>query len=265
MACFPAITLSPRSMKVLKDMDDLAGIGHRQFIDEVPNLIPGWLHDFTAVSTALMLERQESAEIRGPLLEIGVYAGRYFSLLIRSAARNGDDAWGLDTFQYVDEEAVLTHHLARLVGRAPIHMIADFSISFTSAELLARMAARPRFISIDGSHERDDVFWDLRIAEELLAAEGIVAVDDFINPLTLGVNDAVNAFFATPRILAPFAYVQNKLFLCRPVRAQVERMVLEDAIETSAEARAAQWRKDRSQDRKLVEALMWGHQFTLVS
>lgn len=244
-------------------MNETIHLGHRQFLDEVTNRIPGWLNDFPALMTAVMLERQEKNSIRGPLLEIGVFSGRYFSLLIRSAELGGDHVWGLDTFQYADEATVL-QHLATIADCGGITLIKGPSTSFSAGELLQRFGARPRFISIDGSHEKDDVLWDLALADELLSDEGIVAVDDFLNPLTLGVNEAVNGYFAVPRYLSPFAYIENKLFLCRPERAGIEQGLLEASIEMSDNASAERWKADRNTGPHLVAASMWGKPFTLV-
>ena len=123
----------------------------------------------------------------------------------------------------------------------------------TTADLLG---ADPRFISIDGSHECDDVFWDLRLAEDMLAPRGLVAVDDFMNMVAMGVNVGVHKFFATPRNLAPFAYTSNKLFLCRPqlapsYRHAFEQMVVADRIEPLSA-------------KGLVEQTLWGKSLVVV-
>jgi hypothetical protein len=57
------------------------------------------------------------------------------------------------------------------------------------------------------------------LAEEVISKEGMVAIDDFLNPAAFGVNEAVNQFFLQPRNLVPWAYLPNKLFLARPAWA----------------------------------------------
>ncbi|BBD40081.1 hypothetical protein Amn_49610 [Aminobacter sp. Y103A] len=253
--------------KVEKFPDGVAERRHEDtdFYNEIVTKIPGWLEEATAFRTFDILRWQEEGGVKGPIFEIGVFAGRYFSILARSAARNGNPILGLDTFQYVTRPAV-HHHLESIkhLG-ADIRFVEGFSTSYGAAELLALMdGGRPRFISIDGSHERDDVFWDLRLAEDLLAQKGVVAVDDFINPLTLGVNDAVNAFFAFPRNLAPFAYIRNKLFLCRPSHAGAATAFVESALMKAQDATSEKWRQDAAADRNRVEARMWGKSFLIV-
>jgi hypothetical protein len=112
---------------------------------------------------------------------------------------------------------------------------------------------------VDGSHEFEDVVWDLRLCEEILAADGIVAVDDFINPVTFGVNQGVHQFFATSRSLAPFAYIANKLFLARPMLASsampaLEQMIMQDEME----ARSVAFRERLGHGRGHVEQKLWG-------
>ncbi len=223
------------------------------------------MNDYTALRSIDLLEWQEASGVTGPLFEIGVYAGRYFSLLARSAWRNGDTAVGLDTFQWVDMAAVSDHHLKPLQPMdSYVRLKAAKSTEFSATELLAVTGGRPRFISIDGSHERDDVAWDLRLAEEILGSKGIVAVDDFLNPLTLGVNQAVNTFFQSPRNLAPFAYIQNKLFLSRLHHAEACRLWLERRIESLSDERSQAWLKDRARERGGVETVLWGHKTLII-
>ena len=84
----------------------------------------------------------------------------------------------------------------------------------------------------------------------MLAARNLVAVDDFMNMIAMGVNVGVHKFFATPRNLAPFAYTRNKLFLSRPelapsYRHAFEQMVMANRIEPLGA-------------KGLVEQTLWG-------
>jgi predicted O-methyltransferase YrrM len=154
--------------------------------------------------------------ILGSIFEIGVYAGRYFSILLRSALKSGSVIVGLDTFQEVDQDRVLAFLNSVSADYRKIFLIKSRSSEWSARDLIAELGAPARFISIDGSHDKLDVLWDLRLAEQLTSKEGVVAVDDFLNPIALGVNEAVNQFFLQPRNLVPWAYLPNKLFLARP-------------------------------------------------
>ena len=192
----------------MQDLDD------RAFLAERVQPIPGWLFDFAALRTMELLRWQGEQGIAGSLLEIGVYCGRYFSLLLRSARRTGATVVGIDTFQ-LNSPAVLREHMERALGSAEFKLIEQPSTSLKAKNVLAVCGSRPRFISIDGSHAYDDVLWDLRLSESILAAGGVIAADDFISPQCLGVNQAINDFLSRRKDLAPFAYFANKLLLCR--------------------------------------------------
>jgi hypothetical protein len=230
-----------------------------EFLEAYTNHIPGWLERYAAVRSLDLLDWQDTHGVRGPLFEIGVYAGKFLSLLMRSAVRSGDAVFGLDTFQYVAEHQV-REHLSSAPGADILQLIPGMSTAFTAADLIGRLGEKPRFISIDGSHECQDVFWDFSLAEQILALDGIVAADDFLNPLTLGVNEGVHKFFSIPRNLAPFSYTYNKLFLCRPSMANAYRELFERfVVEDLREPQSANFRERLLQGRHHVEQRLWGH------
>jgi hypothetical protein len=234
------------------DLDDYS------FLHEHVNKVPGWLEDYAAVRTMDLLALQEREGTRGALLEIGVFHGRYFALMVRSAVRTQEQIVGLDTFQYITVDAV-REILAPLADPHSVRFVQRRSSDVSAPELLQILGTQARFISIDGSHERDDVIWDLQLSEELLASAGIVAVDDFLNPITLGVNDGVHRFFAHPRNLVPFAYTANKLFLCRPGAAQKYTSAFEAlVVGDQREQRSAAFRVNLPDYRQNVEQLLWG-------
>jgi hypothetical protein len=234
------------------DMDPYA------YLERVTNVIPGWLESYAAIRTMDLLEWQEAQGVRGPLFEIGVFAGKYLSLLIRSALRTGDRIIGLDTFQWVTEPAV-REHLGSTPGSERVELIAGMTTNFSATDLMDRLGKRPRFVSIDGSHTCDDVFWDMTLAEQILAPDGIVAADDFLNPLTLGVGEAIHKFFAMPRNLAPFAYTANKLFLCRSPMSDIYREAFERfVVEDQREPQSANFRERLTHGRNHVEQPLWG-------
>ena len=234
------------------DLDDYA------FLREYVHNVPGWLEDYAALRTMDLLALQEREHVTGSLLEIGVFHGRYFSLLLRSAVRSFDHIVGLDTFGLIDLETV-RQAIAPVADPESVEFLKQRSTDSTAADLAPILGSKARFISIDGSHERDDVIWDLRLAEELLASRGIVAVDDFLNPITLGVNDGVHRFFSQARNLVPFAYTANKLFLARPGAAATYMTAFEKVVvEDEREPRSAAFRVNLPNYRANVEQKLWG-------
>src|SRR5262249_39740941 len=155
-----------------------------------------------------------------------------------------------DTFATITEEVVRGHLRDAVPAAEPI-LIKGRSTEYDADSLLSGvLRAPPRFISVDGSHETHDVLWDLALAEQMLATDGIVALDDFLNPLALGVNEAANRFFSVPRQLVPFAYIANKLFLARPGLASTLMNVVEIAAATDQiELRSRSFQQRLAEDR----------------
>jgi acyl carrier protein phosphodiesterase len=240
---------------------------HYDFYHRTVCNIPGWLHQGTAIRTMDILEFQEDRGIVGSVLEIGVLCGRYFSILLRSAARASSRALGIDIF-YDHPIAKVWQHLEPALdgNRANVHLLQAYSTDLDANALLSQLVDRARFISVDGSHERDDVFWDLGLAEQVITPGGIVAVDDFINPVTLGVNEAVHLFFAQPRRLVPWAYIENKLFLCQSQWSHQYRQMLEDKMMHDDVVRHSKVFQEHVKiGRGLVEQRLWGKPLLIVN
>ena len=70
-----------------------------RFLQSVTNQIEGWLFEPAAHITQRLLRKQELNGDNKPLLEIGVYAGKYLSLLMASAARADAKVVGIDPFE----------------------------------------------------------------------------------------------------------------------------------------------------------------------
>ena len=237
------------------------------FYRSVVTSVPGWLHQGAAIRTMDMLDFQESCGVKGSLLEIGVWCGRYLSMLVRSATRTGSRVVGVDLFTEPTRPEVQKTVQPWVAGsNAIVILLQCHSIELDAADLLQHLGEKARFISIDGSHERDDVYLDLCLAEQLIAPAGIVAVDDFINPLTFGVNEATHLFFSRPRRLVPWAYIENKLFLCQPPWAHRYRDMLEAiATRDEIEAHSKRFQKYMGNARNLVEQPLWGSPVLLLT
>jgi hypothetical protein len=231
----------------------------QRFLAEVVYKVGGWLEDYAAYRTMDLLSFQERTGVRGPLLEIGVFKGRYLTILFRSALRTGDRLTALDTFQYSAMQEA-KDSVAPVGDPALVNWMQANSTAFTAADLLACVEGRPRFISVDGSHALRDVHWDMTLCEQLLAFDGIISVDDFLNPVTLGVNEALHRFFAQPRNLEPFAYTHNKLFLCRPAQGDLYRRAMAESAAAATDPISVNF-SERYADpvrRHHVEQQLWG-------
>lgn len=237
------------------------------FYKHVVTHIPGWLHQGAAIRTMDILEFQEREAVQGTLLEIGVMCGRYFSILLRSAANTQSKILGIDLFHEHSTANVLKY-VAGAIGdnRDNIILVPAHSTDFDAVSVLSILGEKARFISIDGSHERDDVFWDLCLAEQIVSAGGVVAIDDFINPVAFGVNEAVHLFFSHPRRVTPFAYIENKLFVCHRhwadrYKSMLEASVMHDDVEPHSKV----FREHVKIGRGLVEQRLWGSSLLIVN
>ena len=118
------------------------------------------------------------------------------------------------------------------------------------------------------THDLDVVVGDsgVHLAQVERDRLGVVAVDDFINPIAFGVNEAVHKFFAQPRRLVPFAYIENKLFLCQAQWSQRYREMLERAVtQDDREAHAKTFRNHLSISRHLIEQRLWGSSLLVIN
>lgn len=236
-------------------------MGNREFQSSVVDQIEGWLIRVTSLRTMDLLEYQETNGYLGPILEIGVYHGKYFSVLARSTQRTGDRLLGIDTFQWKTEADVMSAlAISPETAEAKIELLKSFSHECTPGDLIARMGGLARFISVDGSHDAPDVLLDLELSEQVVSSKGIIALDDFINPVAIGVNEGAHLFFARPRRIVPFAYVDNKLFLAHRSIAHAYREFIELAINRDmAESASQTFRERNATSRHLVEQRLWGH------
>lgn len=238
----------------------------RRFHAEVVTTIDGWLEPFCALWTMALLDAQARHGIGGGLLEIGVYRGRYLAILLRAGIATGEHVVGIDTFEHVPQtevEAGMRRHFGD--GADRLRLIAARSDAADPAAVREALGAPARFISVDGSHEVADVVHDMGLAAALVAPKGVVAADDFLNPLTLGVNEGVNRYLATGQTaLAPFAYAANKLFLCAPDMTPTYKAVFQQFCEQSDEPRAAAFRESRTKWQGFVEQPLFGHRVMIV-
>lgn len=199
------------------------------FIQRVVDPIQGWLLPFTAARTMDLLAWQEANGVRGGLLEIGVFCGKYFSILLDSANRSDDPILGIDTFEFAPENQVLDLLSRNGANADRVQFVRSPSTEISPSDILSRLNVPARFISVDGSHAKVDVAHDMVLADAVLSEDGIIAADDFFNCLCMGVAEAIISHIGSSKTLVPFAYLPNKLLLCRPASAEKFINVLLDS------------------------------------
>ncbi len=178
--------------------------------------VEGWCEVESAYLTTCLLNRQIETGCSAALLEIGVYKGKFLSVLYQKARRSGQPIVGVDTFQWSSADDV-THKFEEIFGStAGLSLVKADSRHLAPPAVLEMMGGhQASFISVDGDHAAAGVKSDLHLAENLLHEGGIVAVDDFLNPRAIGVSEGTYRYLleSNDARLRPFAYCANKLYL----------------------------------------------------
>jgi hypothetical protein len=188
------------------------------YLNQGYHQIAGWLLPAAVDTTLLLAEIQQTAFPAGPVAEIGVWEGRYLTLL-SFLPHTPQRVVGIDPFIHGgDRAAQLTRvraNIARFARRPSLAtLIERDSKTVTAGELLAASGGPCQFFSVDGDHTLEGALHDLRLAEAVTAPGGIVALDDIPNFSCPGVTEAVVRYGAeADSSLAPFLLVSNKLFL----------------------------------------------------
>jgi len=178
--------------------------------------VKGWCLDDAALLTCCLLSQQARVGQRGGMFEIGVYEGKYLSVLYHCARTRSLPVLGVDTFEWSSRESVLSTFASVFGSTSSLQLIRADSRTLTCEQVIAALGGqKPAFVSVDGDHGAPAVCRDLAFAKSILAEGGVIAVDDFLNPRAIGVSEGTYRFFIETReeFLRPFAYCANKLFV----------------------------------------------------
>jgi hypothetical protein len=229
--------------------------------------IPGWLHDVAGQATLAVLDHQAGARRRGPVVEIGVFGGRYLALLADRANAVSDSTVGIDIYIYIDEQTVLNNIRSVGVSTEAVRLIKADSAGLDGPGFERISGGKPRFISVDGDHAARAVHHDLVLVRDAMARDGICAIDDFLNPLAFGVNEGVNRFFLDGAAgeLRPVCYTGGKLFVAFPEYVEEYRSVLETFAKTDeALPETRRYRELAAQNRAYVIQPLFGHEVLVI-
>jgi Methyltransferase domain len=204
-------------------------ISLNKYVSHYVETVQGYLSSLDSRLIAALLSYQHEANIRGNLCEIGVHHGRLF-LMLALARREGERAVGIDLFeddaintktQHAGRDRALFANARRLgIDLSEAETIKTSSLDIKPADILKRTGGLIRFFSIDGSHLYRPVENDLRLAEQTLVADGIIAVDDFFNKNWPDVTFATYDFLRRTTAMPPFAITSSKLYLAAPTAAE---------------------------------------------
>ncbi|MFE7762722.1 class I SAM-dependent methyltransferase [Streptomyces sp. NPDC057438] len=163
--------------------------------------VPGWFPVLDQLLFDWLLDRQENAEEKGDLLEVGVYMGKSAVFLGRHL-REGEAYTVCDLFESdapddANAAEATKSYRSTLTRRA-------FEANYLSFhDELPRVLQGPssivpgevepgscRFVHIDASHLYEHVEGDITAAREVLRPGGLVVLDDFRSEHTPGVSIA---------------------------------------------------------------------------
>lgn len=190
--------------------------------------VEGWCEK-TLFHTVDMLSRADINK-KGGCCEIGVHYGKLF-ILLNSVIDQSETSYAIDVFSRQDlnidksgwgSKTDFTDNLKKY----DIHKGKNVTIiegDSTDYSLGLTNIIKPgsiRFMSVDGGHTAEHVINDLTIATQIVNNEGVVIVDDILNPYWMGVIEGVVRFLDRKPTLIPFALGHNKLYMAKLSHAE---------------------------------------------
>ncbi|HXZ39886.1 MAG TPA: class I SAM-dependent methyltransferase [Terriglobales bacterium] len=207
---------------------DIDSIAIDRYATHSIQTVRGYMSSLDALVIAALLKYQDKTSITGHLCEIGVHHGRLF-LMLALARRPGERSLAIDLFEddamnsgteHAGRDRALFVNAHRLqISLSDQEIFKTSSLDIKAADILKRTTGAVRFFSVDGGHLYKEVENDLRLAEQTLTPDGIMAVDDFFNPLWADVSIATGEFLRHTDKLVPFA-ITAKLYLSTPALAE---------------------------------------------
>lgn len=178
--------------------------------------IEGWFSDSAAALWDSLLAWQSGNGITGNMLEIGVHHGKSAALMAMHA-RPGEMVLLAD--YYLQTARVQTAlQAAKPASGVEFVAIRGDSRKLPNNPTVLATHRSHRWIHIDGEHTASAVTADLRVADTLLANEGVVVVDDFFSWMYPQITEAVFRYIRSrPDDLALFLCGFNKAYLARPL------------------------------------------------
>lgn len=175
-------------------------------------VVKGWFPESSAAVWDCLLTFQRESGIRGDLMEVGVWKGKSAGML---ALHCGAEERCL----LVDPRPMGAARdvIAREVPGVACKYVEEPSEALWRKPFFYRLARSFRWVHLDGEHSLEGVIEDLRIADHLLSARGLVSLDDFFSPAYPQVTEAVYRYLsATPGRFSLMLCGFKKGYLCRP-------------------------------------------------
>jgi hypothetical protein len=207
-----------------------------------------------------LLSHQEANNVRGNLLEIGVHKGKSALLSAMHTRR--------DEIQFLVDPAPLDEAVGHIRANCPDITLRTFqqpSQLVKGESFYSELASSFRWIHIDGSHTGQAVTTDLEIADQLLADDGILTIDDFFDFAYPQITAATFAFMAAnPNAFAMFLGGFAKGYFCRPLTAHRHLAYVKDQLLSDMDVRghrATLWKTTLPSDMNAFGITEWFEEF----
>ncbi|AVH56893.1 MULTISPECIES: class I SAM-dependent methyltransferase [Streptomyces] len=162
--------------------------------------VPGWFPVLDQILFDWFLNRQDSAGMRGDLLEVGVYMGKS-AIFLGHHLREGERYTVCDLFEGDAPDGANRAESTKSYSALTRRLFEENYLSFHDE--LPRVLQGPssvvpsevepdscRFVHVDASHLYEHVYGDIGAAQDALKPGGIVVLDDFRSEHTPGVSIA---------------------------------------------------------------------------
>ncbi|WP_269608945.1 class I SAM-dependent methyltransferase [Prochlorococcus marinus] len=177
--------------------------------------LEGWFFPQDMLSLAIFNELHSKNNIKGHIVEIGVYKGKSFSFLSHFI-KDTENLYGYDTFPedfYESTNLALENYGANV----QYELIKADTSELNNDDIKAKIDGKGiRILHIDAGHEYHEVFHSLLSFSPYVINNGIIVVDDYQDPEFPGIEAAVLDFceIDRPRRFVPFFSGANKIYLC---------------------------------------------------
>ncbi|HYZ33786.1 MAG TPA: class I SAM-dependent methyltransferase [Crenalkalicoccus sp.] len=170
--------------------------------------VEGFFTEEAQVAWDFLLGNQALMNVRGDVVEIGVWKGK--SAGLAALHMRPDETLTLVDIQDLKE----VEDRIRALGGPQVRSFTGKSSNFRASA--AYRAIEPvRWFHIDGDHSGFSTTIDLNIAADLLGGHGIICVDDFFNPRYPQLAAAVFRFLFNRPEYRMLLCGANKVFICR--------------------------------------------------
>ncbi len=230
-------------------MDRLFPISQaRRYATDTHMQVEGWFHPLDAEIVFTLGLIQTEAAISGSVGEIGVHHGKLAILLYLMLHTNekgfcvdvfGKQELNIDRSGRGDEDIFLNNLKKYGIDKNLLHVIKSSSHRVSSDDIV-KYVGPVRLFSVDGGHTAELTYNDLVLAENSLAEEGVIILDDFFNNDWPGVSEGGHRFLSERKNrMTVFSISKNKTFICkeRHVRFYTDsfRFVLKDRVKKEYE------------------------------